>query len=193
VPAGALPREGLVRGSLVALAIAAVTGIVLLFWSPVLPGEHRIAKSSALNPASVLATRPAARAGSSAVPTPLPTVPGVATVTGVRSYTVVSGDTLSDIALNFGTSVAAIQSANPGIAANTLRPGQVLLVPPPGGLPTPAPSPTPALTTSPTPAPAQAATASPLPSPTPQPTPSPSPAPSPEPSVAPTPSPTPTG
>jgi len=45
---------------------------------------------------------------------------------GSASYTVRSGDTLSEIALRTGVSVATIERLNPGIAANSLRVGQRL-------------------------------------------------------------------
>jgi hypothetical protein len=53
---------------------------------------------------------------------PLPPLP--------RPYTVQPGDTLIDIAREFGTTVAALQLVNDLDNANLLRTGQVLVVPP---------------------------------------------------------------
>lgn len=147
-PAGALPSRGLFRGSLVALGITAVAGVFILFVSPTLPGERRLAKAAAQNPANISNVQPGQRtsSGQSSVPTPLPAVSP--TPPALRSYTVVLGDTLSAIAESFVTTVAAIQAANPGVNQTNLKAGQELLIPPPEGTPqaqaSPTPSPTPA-------------------------------------------------
>ncbi|HEX6138944.1 MAG TPA: LysM peptidoglycan-binding domain-containing protein [Candidatus Limnocylindria bacterium] len=63
------------------------------------------------------------------LPSPLPTPSSVASSEPTpRTYTVVSGDTLSAIAARFGTTVAAIQSAN-GLSGETINIGQVLVIP----------------------------------------------------------------
>jgi hypothetical protein len=56
------------------------------------------------------------------VPTPLP-------VATPRSYVVQEGDTLSSIAASFGTTVAAIQSANGLGGSDIIEIGQVLVIP----------------------------------------------------------------
>lgn len=63
-------------------------------------------------------------------PTPLPagqaapqTLPG-----GAQTYTVVSGDTLYDIALRFGTDVDTLMRAN-GLTSYIIQPGQQLQIP----------------------------------------------------------------
>jgi LysM repeat protein len=79
-------------------------------------------------------------------PTPLPTLTPAPTPTPVI-YVVKSGDTLLSIALEFGTTVAAIQQANGIINPGSLQIGQELVIPlGPGGveaakqiLPTPTP------------------------------------------------------
>jgi LysM repeat protein len=77
--------------------------------------------------------------GGTAVPTPAP---------GTNTYTVVSGDTLSSIAVNAGVTLAALEAANPQITnANTIFVGDVInlpagaVIPVTGGtaVPTPAP------------------------------------------------------
>ncbi len=62
----------------------------------------------------------------------------------IISYTVKSGDTLSDIAFNNGTSMSAIELANPNLDLDLLSVGQVLQVPlsPPTFTPTPTTTPT---------------------------------------------------
>jgi LysM repeat protein len=158
-PDSALPSEKLFKGSLVALVIAGIVGLWLLVAPPTLPGEHRLAHSSAQNP-NLLQPANGNRAGrSGVVPTPKPSD---VSSTESRSYTVQLNDTLSGIADSFGSSVAAIQAANPGVTPSTLKAGQQLVIPPPGATPSPTPSPTPAptpsltatpeLTPSPTPA-----------------------------------------
>jgi len=64
-------------------------------------------------------------------------------------YIVESGDTLLGIALSHGTTVEAINLANPNIDLDLIYPGQELVVP----LSTPTPSPTPTSTFTPTPTP----------------------------------------
>jgi LysM repeat protein len=155
-PAGALPTQRLYWGSLVALGIAAFAGIWVLFLPPSLPGEHRLAHSSAQNPSAVQPVRSTVSL-SSGVPTPLPGSVASPTAPALRSYTVVLNDTLSGIAESFGTTVAAIEAANPGVNQSNLKAGQELLIPPPGVTPTPvlspSPSPTPSTPTPSTPTP----------------------------------------
>jgi LysM repeat protein len=53
-------------------------------------------------------------------------------VAGHRLYTVVRGDTLSDLARRFGVTVASITRANDLDPGRVLTPGQPLYVPPRG-------------------------------------------------------------
>ena len=75
-------------------------------------------------------------AGSNPAPQPVNT-------TGQNTYTVKPGDTLSDIAVRYGTTTAAIFAAN-NLSSNTIYAGQVLVIPPAGITPPPptAPAPT---------------------------------------------------
>jgi LysM repeat protein len=146
-PAGALPSQGLYRGSLIALLIAAVAGVLVLFVSPTLPGEKRLAGAVSQNPSQLQPQRSVT--GRTPAATAAPTQPASPTAAALRSYTVVLNDTLSGIAESFGTSVAAIQAANPGVNQTNLKAGQELLIPPPGA--TPVPTGTPTVTPSPTP------------------------------------------
>ena len=63
--------------------------------------------------------------------TPRPSVkpsPSASLPAGSTTYTVKSGDTLSGIAAQFGTTVQAIKSLN-GLTSNVIHPGQVLKIP----------------------------------------------------------------
>ena len=138
-PAGALPSPSLYRGSLAAIGIAAVAGVLVLLHPLSLPGEHRLAQAVSQNPAAVQGgSVQAGRSGGPGVPTPLPADAFSPTPAVLRSYTVVLNDTLSAIALSFDTTVAAIQAAHPGVNQGNLKAGQELLIPPPDGTPRPA-------------------------------------------------------
>lgn len=85
-------------------------------------------------------------------PTPAPSAPPTA---GTREHRVRVGDTLSGIAQQYGTTVAALQRANPSITnPNLIYPGQRIVIPGSGSTgssrPAPAPS-TPPTAGSPTP------------------------------------------
>ncbi|MGQ9594283.1 MAG: LysM peptidoglycan-binding domain-containing protein [Anaerolineae bacterium] len=128
-----------------------------------------------------------------ATPRSLPAAPCGQPPASWRPYVVRRGDTLSDLAIRYGTTVPAILSAN-CLASTTIYAGQRLYLPaqpiwwPPAPTPTPRPwlprppTSTPAL---PPPGPVPTPTALPLPSPTPWVTPIPPPEPAP--SVPPTP------
>jgi LysM repeat protein len=179
-PDSALPTTAAFRGSLIALGVAAAIGLWALIAPPTLPGEHRLAKSGAQNPAAVQPVK-GTGSGRSAVPTPNSAAAASPTPPPVRSYTVQLNDTLSGIADSFGTTVAAIQAANPGVAQVNLKAGQELLIPS-SGTPQPSATPTaaPSATAGPTASPTATAGASPAPSATagPSPTPAASPVPS---------------
>jgi LysM repeat protein len=53
------------------------------------------------------------------------------TNTGTQSYTIRSGDTFSSIAQKFNTTVAAIETLNPGVNPDDLQIGQVIQIPGP--------------------------------------------------------------
>lgn len=64
------------------------------------------------------------------------------------TYTIVAGDTFTAIAAKFGTSVAALEAANPGVSPTGLQIGQQISIPSgtsniPAPAPTPQPQPTP--------------------------------------------------
>jgi LysM repeat protein len=65
---------------------------------------------------------------------------------GEQVYTVKSGDTLTKIANQFGTTIKALRSAN-NLETDKIKVGQKLKIPPTGSSPAPAPSPAPAAPT----------------------------------------------
>lgn len=75
-------------------------------------------------------------------PAPRP-VPGIGGCRGGFPYVIVAGDTLSAIATRYGTTVAAILRANPGINPNQLFVGQRICIPVRRPQPGPTPGPGP--------------------------------------------------
>ena len=67
---------------------------------------------------------------------PSATAPGTPSCPNGTLHTIVSGDTLFALANRYGTTVAAIQAANPGLNPNSLRVGQIICIPT-GGTPSP--------------------------------------------------------
>lgn len=61
----------------------------------------------------------------------IPVAPGHGPCPGGFSYTIRAGDTFFSIARRFGTTVAALQAANPGVDPNRLQVGQQICVPAP--------------------------------------------------------------
>ncbi len=61
-------------------------------------------------------------------PTPLASIAPTPARSASTTYTVKSGDTLYDIAIKYGVSVAAIKNLN-GLTSNTLHVGQILKIP----------------------------------------------------------------
>jgi LysM repeat protein len=79
------------------------------------------------------------------ISTPVPTPPA-------GTYTIQAGDTLTSIATKLGTTVAALEAANPGINPNNLQIGTQISLPSTPIAPTPTPTPVvPTPTQSPTP------------------------------------------
>jgi LysM repeat protein len=133
-----------VQGGLVVLMIVAF--IVLAFARLTAPGDRGPSSGSSPSPASSAAPsvapspspRPSARpspsptAAASTTPTataPASPVATASTVATTRSYTVRSGDTLSAVAVRFGTTVAVLRELNDIADPSLLRVGQVLRIP----------------------------------------------------------------
>jgi LysM repeat protein len=90
----------------------------------VLTATNKLKNASLIRIGQVLSVPGAAPAAAAAAPTAVPT-----TIATTTSYTVARGDTISAIAARYGTTVAAIQSANGLKTASFIRIGQVLSVP----------------------------------------------------------------
>ncbi len=75
----------------------------------------------------------------------VPATPRPTPANAVLNYVVQPGDTLSEIALRYQTSVEAIQKANRMGNSEMIRPGDLLIIPAPRSVlePTPTPTPTP--------------------------------------------------
>lgn len=148
-PAIGLPdlrtERGAGQGGLVALMAVAFAAIIVARLSaggPVLaPGQvgagASASPSASASPVATLTPAPSPQA-SAAAPTLVPTeveptsVPDPSTVPpseGPRTYTVRSGDNLSGIAGEFGTTVAVLMELNAIEDARRLRVGQVLTLP----------------------------------------------------------------
>jgi LysM repeat protein len=133
----AIPAVLLV-GTLFTLAISGLSGGT----TPVsaTPGPTRLAPgSTSAGPTPPPTSSPAPEATSTAAPSAAPTSTPAATqvpTATFRTYRVKSGDTLSAIAADFGTTARAIATLNGIAVSSTLHIGQVLKIP----NPTPDPS-----------------------------------------------------
>lgn len=146
VASDGLPGRGLLRGAIIAFAVAAVVAIYLLIVPPTLPHEQDRTGAAAptASPASG-GVNPAAgggqtSSGGSTVPTPA-TVPGSGAAPATspspsgspqsaRRHTIRAGDTLLAIAEQYDTTVDAIRAANPGLSETALTIGQEITIPP---------------------------------------------------------------
>jgi LysM repeat protein len=111
-----LPRRRIGRYTAPAAFLLAVTIAVLLIRSGL--GSHTTATTT--QPA---VTHPAATTTVSSPPrtntTPLPTA---------QSYTVQRGDTFGSIAAKVGTTIAALETLNPGVSSTALQVGEKIRV-----------------------------------------------------------------
>lgn len=127
------------RAFLIAAAAGAALAVVIVFrgLSGILGGSPAPDESGSAEPTATAtplaseapvssAPEPSASAVAQATSSPAPTPTPAPTP---RTYVVQSGDTLNEIAAQFGTTAAAIAAAN-GINVNdTIDPGQVLIIP----------------------------------------------------------------
>jgi len=152
-PEAATPSAAVFRGSLVTLVVATLLAIFLIVRPPeskstqdsvrtvATPTPAFAATATATRPGSATSVRSATPAqGTQPAGTPSPgttsptagttgTAAATATAGGERSYTVQTGDTLSAIAANFGTTVAEIVALNPSLDPDHLSIGTVLKIP----------------------------------------------------------------
>ncbi len=131
-PASAAPSGTVFRGSLLALLVGSVLALWLLIRPPGLPGESE--KAVQPLPTQPQASTPLPPLPVTPSPTPQPSPQATPTPTATPSpgfveYTVQEGDSLYDIAVQFGTTAEAIAAAN-GIDINNpiIHPGQVLKI-----------------------------------------------------------------
>ncbi len=141
-----LPTGDLVLPLLLILAIVAVWS-----WKPwqgrqpqaIAEGPFTATPSPSPTPTTTYTVAPTATPLASPTPSPTPTLPPVQTV-----HTVQSGEVITNIAKQYGTTAKAILAAN-GLKDNTIiRPGQQLTIPLPVA---DVPTPTPTMVPSPTP------------------------------------------
>lgn len=139
-PAHADVRYTVQRGDTVS-HIAARTGVSIAS----IAAANALANPSYIRAGQVL-TIPTGRP---AATTPAPAAPAAPAPAATTSYTVVRGDSLSRIAARYGTTVAALATANRIANPSLIRIGQVLTVPSKGSAPTapaaPVPAPAPAV------------------------------------------------
>ena len=118
---------------LIALAAAAVVVLLVLGRAFGILGGAAVASTSPTPTASASTapspTAPAPSNSTQGSPSPAPTAtPAPSAAPTQRIYTVVANDTLNKIALQFGTTVAAIEAAN-GLPNDTINVGQKLIIP----------------------------------------------------------------
>jgi murein DD-endopeptidase MepM/ murein hydrolase activator NlpD len=152
----ALPIAG-VAGLIVLLLIGGLTGAGIGRLAPALPTGTPAAAPGAATPAmqdpggarggeqppdalitpAALVVPTAADPARPAAPPVAPTLPALASLplTPPVRYTVQVGDTLAAICGRYGTAVDAVAAANGLADPSRIYPGQVLLIPQPGGLP----------------------------------------------------------
>ena len=142
---GGRGRQWVLGGAMATLGLAAVAsgvagslgGLIAAAPSPAssgTPGATAGATPTArptpvATPTAIPTSAPASPSGT--VPSPAPTAAPTATQAPAQpqTYVVQPGDTLNDIAISFGTSVRALQTANGLGASDVIIVGQVLIIP----------------------------------------------------------------
>lgn len=146
-PDAALPSGGLYLGSLIALALATIVGVILFISppeersspssAPVGGGEGPVTQTTAtptptrleLTPTVIVTPTPGEEDGDDETATPEETTTTTPQAEETDTYTVTSGDTLSSIAAEFDTTIEELIELNPGIDPDNLTLGQELSVP----------------------------------------------------------------
>ncbi len=133
------PSVYLYRGALVALAVGTLVAVFLVLRPPADESEQQVVRNVATSTPTPVQTATATPIGQlptatatalPATPTPDEPTPTATPEPGeVEEYTVQSGDFLSSIAAARGTTVDAILELNPGLEADKIAVGEIILVP----------------------------------------------------------------
>lgn len=141
------PSPLLYRGSLLALVVGSFVALFLVLRPPESESNQEIVRDVATNTPAIQQTATPTPPGGArtetpvvetptpfdATPTPVDATPAEATLTpepgAPIEYTIQSGDTLSEIAIDHNTTVDAILELNPGLDPDLLVPGEVILIP----------------------------------------------------------------
>ena len=114
-------RDGLRRFAAPVALLALVTIAVVLIHNGLSKGS-----SSSAPPAASTQTQTVRTAA--ATTTTAPATTATTAAAAAQYYVVQSGDTFGSIATRYGTSVAAIESLNPGVSSTSLTVGQKIRV-----------------------------------------------------------------
>ena len=134
-PESATPSAMVYRGALLALAVGTFVAIFLLIRPPQSDaGDDTVRTLPTATPAvsaTATPTAPGTPSDRTATPTATPTPPPTASPTAAtNTYTIQPGDSLSSIAEANGTTVEELLALNPGVTAESLQPGETLILPP---------------------------------------------------------------
>ncbi len=138
-PESAVPATMAFRGALLTLVIGSIVTAFLVLRPPeseTRADTPRIVATSTPSFANTATPTPPRTAGPTTIvrtplPSPSPSPEASPTIATPETYTVQAGDTLGAIAQRFGITLAALEAANPGVNANTLGIGAVLIIPKP--------------------------------------------------------------
>lgn len=138
-PPSPTPSVYLYRGALLALAIGSLIAVYLVLRPPETDSVQQVVSDVATSTPVTAATATATPQGQTATPTAT-ALPATSTPAGPSDtptpepgtpiqYEIQSGDFLSTIAEDFGTTVDAILALNPDLDPDLISVGQVILVP----------------------------------------------------------------
>jgi uncharacterized protein YgiM (DUF1202 family) len=128
------------RNTLIALIVAELAGVLLLvvlyflFRVPQAANGPAATPIAEASPTAQNGARPTGSAVAPALAALTSTVTVAPTVQATQAYTVVEGDTLWGIAVDYGLSLDEIIAANPGLNPDRVYPGDVINVPAPGSI-----------------------------------------------------------
>jgi hypothetical protein len=139
-PVSGVPSPFPVRLAAGLFVVAAISAVWLVLAPPRLRGEHPPPEAAA-PPAATLApgrggagqgTSPASGSpgGTGAAQGAGSPASGASPTAGAEKHTVKAGDTLGQIAAQYGTTVDALRAANPGLDERALQIGQEIFIPP---------------------------------------------------------------